>query len=82
MTGGVRAELSSLENGNKFLPPTHSAYGEGNTWEAANARRPGGGGVKELGTYADSSYGNREVLRLAPADGAVVRIGNSNEVIR
>lgn len=64
------------------MPPTHSADGEGNTWGAANARRPGGGGVCELGTYANTSDGNREILWLAPADGAVVRTGNSNEVIR
>jgi len=51
-------------------------------WAPSTPGVHGVGGVYDPGTYANSLYGNREILRPATADGAVARTGNSNEVIR
>ncbi len=56
--------------------PTQSAYAEGNTSTSKTLGEEGPTGSENLCTHVNFSSGNREILRLAAADSAVVRDGN------
>lgn len=78
LTGARAGRVSSLEKSLTFRVPTPSLEAEGNTGDAASARRrPDPAWSKTPSTRRNSSHGNRESLEsAATADGRAVRAGN------